>query len=85
MLISEQVEEAVNEEQIQFLLKGVPGFLRLPLRSLDGNDNISEHRVFGVGEFSLALGKGEHIGGPVFFSPDPVQFPDLAVIEEQEA
>ena len=87
MIISKEVEEAVDEESLQFIIKGNAVFFRLSLGFMEVDDDIAEHE-FGPGaggeRKTVQLGEREDVRGPVHPAMQAVQYPHPAVIDEKD-
>lgn len=73
VVVAEQVEQTVNQEPGDLLIKRSTVVLRLPAGGLERDDNIPQHRIVTRNRLSLLLGKGKHIRGTVDAPVLPVQ------------
>ena len=87
MIVSKEVEEAVDEEPLQFFIEGNAVFFRLSLGFMEVDDDITEHE-FGAGaggeRKTVQLGEREDVGGSVHAAMQAVQHPHPAVIDEKD-
>lgn len=87
MIVSKKVEEAVDEEPLQFVIEWNAVFSRLSLGLMEVDDDITEHE-FGAGtrgeRKTVKLGEREDVGGFVHAAMLAVQRPHPAVIDKED-
>ena len=87
MIVSKQVEEAVDEEPLQLVVERNAVFFCLSLGFMEVDDDITEHE-FGAGaggeRKTVKLGERDHVSGSVHAAMQTVQCPHPAVIDEED-
>jgi hypothetical protein len=88
MIVSEEMEEAVDQEPLQLIVERNAVFFRLSPGLMEVDDDITEHEFRGGawgGWKTVKLGEGEDVGGPVHAAMQAVQHPHPAVIDKEDA
>ena len=98
VIVSEQMQDAVNAQQLEFVLGAVPIRLRLPGGDLGAEHNVAEQAWLrfwflpgGRGARSTELGRraklvhreGKHVGGTGFAHPTLMQLRHGALVHKQ--
>ncbi len=98
MIVSEQMQDAVNAQQLEFVLGAVPIRLRLPGGDLGAEHNVAEQAWLrfwflpgGRGARSTELGRraklvhreGKHVGGTGFAHPALMQVGHRVGVDKQ--
>ena len=88
MIVSQEVEEAVDEEALQFVIEGNAVLFCLSSGLMEVDDDVTEHE-FGSGaggeRKTVQLGEREDVGGSVHAAMQAVQRPHPAVVDEKDA
>ena len=85
MVVPQQVEQAVDEQELDLARERVISFARLFFGNRNGYDDVAEELRLQVCEGSLTQGEGEHVRGPVHTAVLPVQRTHGAVSGEEDA
>ena len=83
MVITEEMKYAMNEKKPDFVPDLPTCLLSLSSGCLYRNNNIAQHIIIDVSEFTVPHGKGDHIGGAVYFPVVPVNNLDLFIIDKK--
>ena len=84
MIVAEQVKNAMDHEQVEFLDEGDPMLSCLPCGGLHADHHVSKDGVFRESKGPLPLGKGQHVGRAVPAQVSPVQGADGSVADERD-
>jgi hypothetical protein len=86
MVISDKMEQSVDEESVQFFVERMPVFFCLPFGLVEIDDDITDNQVPGS-RFrvpgSVSLGEGKHIGSLIDAAIGAVEYPHPAVIHQE--
>jgi|WetSurSiteA1Bulk_404760.scaffolds.fasta_scaffold168925_1 hypothetical protein len=87
MVISDKMEQAVDEEPDQFFVERMPVFLSLSFGLMKIDDDVAENQVpcsvFRVPDPRFGLGEGKHIGSPVDAAIGAVKYPHPAIVYQE--
>ncbi len=86
MIITQQVEDAVDDQPGHFMTEAVATFPGLSLRRRDRNDDVPQKKgrgsvpiLFHPDRFRMRERKCQHVGGLIFAAVNPVERLDPAV------
>jgi hypothetical protein len=85
MVMSHEMEDAVDQQAIQCFLQGLARARGFPQGRVQGNHHVPEHPNIGRGLPVGSHGEGEHIGRPVPAQISLVQNGDGVVAGQQDA
>ncbi len=83
MIVTQEMEDPMDQEDPKFLCQGVAFLRRLGLSPFYGDDHVSEEG--GVGRSPFPHGEGEDVGSLVDLPVLPVQSPDPSVVHQEDA
>jgi hypothetical protein len=83
MVVSQKMEDAVNEQRGHLLLQRPSSFLGLPARFVDRDNNVSEQSR--VDRQIFVDGKGQHVGGIIFVPVTGVLNLHLGIADKRDA
>ena len=84
VVITKQMQNAVNQQFDEALFKGDAGGLGFALAGFDGYDHISQQMGAHFAKFACLHGKGNHIGRPLAPQVLMVQRGDAVVVDDQQ-
>ena len=83
MVIAEKMEDAVQQQEIEFTGERETGFRRIAGRSLGRDHDIAEEERFSSDHLPLLLGKGDDISRLVPLQVVPVDLADEPVADNE--
>lgn len=83
MVISENMQNAVNQQLIKAIFHRYAGLLRLLGTSVCRNYDVAQQVRINIPKFTLAHGKGDDIGGPAMIQIRMVHLCDAGIIHDQ--
>lgn len=84
MVVSSEMEDAVDEEPVHFFAERQAVLTPLAFRRLERNDDIAEC-ARDAPELAFAERKREHVRRSVLATPGAVEPADLGIVDEREA
>jgi hypothetical protein len=82
---TQQMKDAMNQENGTFLSEPAARLERLPPGGLKGNGHIAQEPVPAGSAHILVLGKRDNIGRPVSFEVVAIKSPDSRIVKQQDA
>ena len=83
MIVSEEMKKTMNQEHPELCGKWVTHCIRLPLSSLQADDQIAENRNNHRERLTLQLAKAEHIRRSILVSVRTIQLANMSVVRQQ--
>jgi hypothetical protein len=77
------MQDAMQQQKIEFMLDGYPGLGSIAGRSLHRDYYVAEQVSLHSGPLPFLHGEGNHVGRPVLAEPGVVQLANACIIDEQ--
>ena len=84
MIVTKQMENAVQQQKDQLMLVGDAGFGGIPRRRLGGNHHVAKQFGAEIPPFPLAHGKGDDVGRLIPLQVVAIDDPDFGIVNDQD-
>lgn len=83
MVVAKQMQDAMQQQKAEFLLKRNIRFSSVSSRCVDGDNDITQDIGTKVPSLPLLHGKGDDVGRPVALQIVSIDLPDAGVVNQQ--